>query len=112
MSSKLPETDDLDQRIATAKAKQMAKHKPKPQSSSTVGYGLGMKMVLDLLGGALVGIVFGLAFDRVFGTEPWGLLVLLLMGLAAGLRLMLRTGLDEARRNEKLMNESSGKSEL
>ena len=57
-----------------------------------------MKMVFDLIGGVLVGLLFGLAFDHVFGTRPWGLLVLLGFGLAAGLRLMLRTAQQQAKR--------------
>ncbi len=55
-------------------------------------------MVFDLIGGVLVGLLFGLAFDHVFGTRPWGLLVLLGFGLAAGLRLMLRTAQQQAKR--------------
>lgn len=66
-----------------------------------------MKMVFDLIGGVIVGLLFGLAFDHVFGTRPWGLLVLLGFGLAAGLRLMLRTAQQQAKRiNEELSGEA------
>ncbi|MBN05963.1 AtpZ/AtpI family protein [Ponticaulis sp.] len=57
-----------------------------------------MKMVLDLIGSILVGLMFGLALDHVLGTEPWGMLALLALGMAAGFRLMLRTAEQQAKR--------------
>ena len=53
-------------------------------------------MVLDLIGSILVGLMFGLALDHVLGTEPWGMLALLALGMAAGFRLMLRTAEQQA----------------
>lgn len=103
MAHQKPENDDLSARIAAAQAKLAEQNKPKAGSSATSGYGQGMKMVFDLIGGVLVGLLFGLAFDHVFGTRPWGLLVLLGLGLAAGLRLMLRTAQQQAKRiNDEL----------
>ncbi|GEM_PF-4352735 len=81
--------------------------KPRAGSSATSGYGVGMKMVFDLIGGVIVGLLFGLAFDHVFGTRPWGLLVLLGFGLAAGLRLMLRTAQQQAKRINEEMSGST-----
>ncbi|MAI91490.1 AtpZ/AtpI family protein [Ponticaulis sp.] len=101
-----PEPDDLGARIAAAQAKQAQKTARKPKSSGASGYGLGMKMVLDLIGGVLVGMVFGLALDHVAGTKPWGLLVLLCLGLATGLRMMLRTANQEAKRFAEETNSS------
>ena len=102
-----PEQDDLAARIAAAQARHRAKTERKPGSSSAAGYGLGMKMVLDLVGGALVGLVFGLALDHVAGTKPWGLLVLMLLGIAAGFRLMLRTAEQQAKRNAETKIDAS-----
>ncbi|MAP93951.1 MAG: ATP-binding protein [Ponticaulis sp.] len=90
--------DDLSARISAAQARQAEKVRSKPQSSHSAGYGVGMKMAFDLLGGAIVGLVFGLAFDHVFGTKPWGLLVLLTLGMVAGFRLMLRSAELQAKR--------------
>lgn len=107
MVSNSPENSDLGARIAAAQARQAAKYEPKPKSSAASGYGVGMKMVLDLVGGALVGLIFGLALDQLFGTKPWGVLILLFLGMASGFRLMLRTAESHAKRNAETMNAGS-----
>lgn len=98
MASSTPDKDDLEARIKAAQARQAEKYSTKPKSAIASGYGTGMKMVLDLVGGAIVGLVFGLALDKVFGTDPWGVLILLLLGMGAGFRLMLQTAQSHAKR--------------
>jgi ATP synthase protein I len=101
MVSNPPENSDLGARIAAAQAEQAKREaKVKPGSNANSGYGLGMKIVLDLIGGALVGLIFGLALDHVLGTQPWGLLILLGLGMAAGFRLVLRTAQQQGKRTE------------
>lgn len=90
MAASRHDPDSLGERIAAAKAKHEEKDRPKPRASMK-GYGTGMKMVLDLVGGCLVGLVFGLAIDQFFNTAPWGLLIMLMLGIASGFRLMMRT---------------------
>ncbi len=107
MASFPPDKDDLGARISAAQAKQAERHKPRSASNSTSGYGIGMKIVLDLIGGIVVGLVFGLALDHVLGTQPWGLLVLLALGSAAGFRLMLRTAEQQAKRMQNEMQAGS-----
>jgi F0F1-type ATP synthase assembly protein I len=51
-------------------------------SSSSVGLELGIAVVIALL--------FGMWLDRKLGTEPWLMLVFLVLGLVAGFRNMLR----------------------
>lgn len=111
MTSEPPENRDLGNRIAAAQAKHAVKASKRPGSNATSGYGIGMKMVFDLIGGAVVGVVFGLAFDHLAGTEPFGLLVILTLGLIAGFRLMLRTAEQQAKRvadEAKLTQPGSG----
>lgn len=109
MAPSQPEKDDLQARIDAAKARQAQKTARKPGSAAASGYGVGMKMVLDLVGGALVGLVFGLALDQFLGTRPWGLLILLMLGLVAGFRLMLRTADSHAKRSAE--SAESGKAD-
>ncbi|MAT34892.1 MAG: hypothetical protein CMK06_07090 [Ponticaulis sp.] len=104
MAPSQPENDDLAARISAAQARQAGKTARKPGSGAASGYGIGMKMVLDLVGGALVGLVFGLALDHWLGTRPWGLLILLCLGLVAGFRLMLRTAESHAKRSAENMD--------
>jgi ATP synthase protein I len=41
---------------------------------------MGIAMVLC----TFLGLVIGLYLDRVFGTEPWLMIVFLILGIAAG----------------------------
>jgi len=51
-------------------------------SSSSVGLELGIAVIVALL--------FGMWLDRKLGTEPWLMLVFLVLGLVAGFRNVLR----------------------
>lgn len=55
------------------------------------GYGLGIRLVTDLVAGVLVGGAIGWFVDGWLGTSPWGLIVLLLLGVAAGVFNALRS---------------------
>jgi ATP synthase protein I len=50
----------------------------------------GFRMSTELVAGVLVGVAIGLLLDRWLGTSPWGLLVLLLLGFAAGVLNVMR----------------------
>ena len=52
---------------------------------------MAMRLGADFVAGIVVGAALGLGFDRLFGTSPWGLMVFLLLGFAAGILSVLRT---------------------
>ncbi len=54
------------------------------------GYGIGVRLATDIVAGALVGGAIGWFIDGWLGTSPWGLIVLLLLGFAAGMLNALR----------------------
>jgi ATP synthase protein I len=62
-----------------------------PTSQST-GSGLarGLRLSTELVAGVLVGAVVGWALDRWLGISPWGLIVFLLLGFAAGVLNVVR----------------------
>lgn len=93
--------DDLGKRIEQAQQTYRAKTESKARPGAHSGYGTGWKMVLELLGGVLVGMIFGRAFDLVAHTEPWGLLIMLTLGFAAGLRMMFRTAQQSMARSDE-----------
>ena len=39
----------------------------------------------EFFSGILVGLVFGYGIDHLFGTKPWGMVSMILLGFAAGL---------------------------
>lgn len=52
---------------------------------------LGWRMVTELVAGLLIGFGIGMGLDAVFGTRPIFMVLFLFAGLAAGVRVMLRT---------------------
>src|ERR1700681_4556798 len=52
--------------------------------------GRGLRLSAEFVAGILVGAAIGWLMDRWLGTSPWGMIVLLLFGFAAGVLNMLR----------------------
>ena len=75
--------------------------------------GVGLELAGALAGFALIGYWI----DRWYGTEPWGLLIGVILGLVGGLYNLVRQSLqavrearteDEAAKVERLKNPGSG----
>ena len=54
------------------------------------GLARGLRLSTELVAGVLVGAGVGWALDRWLGISPWGLIVFLLLGFAAGVRNVVR----------------------
>jgi len=52
--------------------------------------GQAVKLASEFLAAVVVGVLLGLGFDQVTGFSPWGLVVFLFLGFAAGIMNMLR----------------------
>jgi ATP synthase protein I len=52
---------------------------------------IGLRLSSELVAGVLVGAVLGWGFDRLLSTSPWGLIVFLLLGFAAGVINVVRS---------------------
>ncbi len=52
---------------------------------------VGLRLSSELVAGVLVGAVLGWGFDRLLATSPWGLIVFLLLGFAAGVINVVRS---------------------
>ena len=61
------------------------------RTGRAAGYADAFKLSSEFIGGVLVGGALGWLFDRLFGTSPWGLIVLLLIGFCAGVLNVLRS---------------------
>jgi ATP synthase protein I len=55
------------------------------------GYAVAMRLAADFVAGVLLGAALGWGFDRLLGTSPWGLIVFLLLGFAAGILTVVRS---------------------
>jgi F0F1-type ATP synthase assembly protein I len=56
-------------------------------------YGRAWGLGLQVLVGAGLGLLVGMWIDRKFQTRPWGLLIGLFIGLAAGMYQLIREGM-------------------
>lgn len=72
-------------------AKEARRPKPAPKSGKFAGAGFGWRMTVDLVTGVLVGAAMGWGLDTLFGSKPLFLIVMVLLGFAAGVRVMLKT---------------------
>jgi len=50
----------------------------------------GFRLSTELVAGVLVGAFIGWALDKWLGTSPWGMMVFLLLGFAAGVVNVVR----------------------
>lgn len=60
-------------------------------SSGTTGFGTAIKLSSEFVAGIAVGVGIGWVIDHFAGTSPWGLIVFLLLGFAAGVFNVLRS---------------------
>lgn len=86
----------LEARIAKAKGG------TRGAGSGPVGKGFSQgeaawRMVIELVTGMLLGLAIGYGLDRLFGTAPIFLIVFVLLGFAAGIRVMLGTAAQMAK---------------
>lgn len=83
------EPESLDARIAAAKAAQ----KRSELSAETRSEGAGWAIGIEFVGAVLVSGFIGWLIDRYAGwhTSPWGMIILLVLGLAAGTRRAMQT---------------------
>ncbi|SEQ13117.1 AtpZ/AtpI family protein [Thalassovita taeanensis] len=78
----------LEAKIAAAKAAQA----PKPRADEHYSQAnVAWRMVIELVAGLGIGFGIGYGLDRLLGTIPIFLVLFTMLGLAAGVKTMLRT---------------------
>jgi ATP synthase protein I len=60
-------------------------------ATTASGYARGFRLSSELVAGVLVGAGLGWLLDRWLGISPWGLIVFLLLGFAAGVLNVMRS---------------------
>lgn len=61
------------------------------RSGSAVGFAQALRLSSEFVAGIVVGAALGWFFDRLFGTSPWGFILLFLLGFCAGVLNVLRS---------------------
>ena len=78
---------ELDEWLQKARRNVVAPQAESQQSKM----GIAFRFVADLLAGVIVGSAIGLGLDRVFNTSPFLLILMLFVGVAAGVMNVVRT---------------------
>ena len=83
-----PSLAELEAKIAAAKARQA----PKPRADEHYSQAqLAWRMVIELVAGLGIGFGIGYGLDVLFGTLPIFMVLFTMLGLAAGVKTMLRS---------------------
>ena len=87
----------LDAKINALKAKDA----PKPHQETHYSQAhLAWRMVIELVTGLLIGFGMGYGLDSLFGTLPIFLVIFTLLGLAAGIKTMMRSAQEVQQKKE------------
>jgi len=80
--------DELSTRVSAAREA----NKPKEARGlkEATAYGIATRLVAELVAGILVGVLIGWYLDRLFDTKPWLMIILIMVGAAAGITNVLR----------------------
>lgn len=66
------------------------KKSQKSSFSPQAGLGAAYRIGIEFISGILVGLVLGYTIDHVLDTQPWGLVMMVLLGASAGLLNIFR----------------------
>ena len=80
----------LEKRLDRAEAAEAKRTAVNAGPESDANYRLGNRVLAELLGGLIGGGLFGWLIDRFADTSPWGLLVMLFLGIVVAFRNIIR----------------------
>ena len=95
--------DELDKRIRAARGAREPKRGKAGDKFTAAG--MAWRMTLELVVGGLVGAAMGWGLDELFGTLPLFLIVFILLGFGAGIRIVMRSA--EELRKQQAESESA-----
>lgn len=80
----------LDKRLKALREQEDERIRPKAGGETDANYRLGNRVLAELIGGLAGGAFIGWVIDQFAGTSPWGLLVMLFMGIVVAFRNIIR----------------------
>lgn len=94
----------LDERLARAEATEAARTgADRPLADPNAR--LGNRVLAELIGGMAGGALVGWLLDRLFGTWPWGFLIVLALGIVVAFRNIIRLSNDISRKANVTSNQ-------
>ena len=82
--------DALEARLAAARERDLERNKPVGGAEAEANYRLGNRVLAELIGGIGGGAFIGWVIDRFAGTSPWGLMVVMILGIVVSFRNIIR----------------------
>ena len=80
----------LDERLGAAHQAEAHRTGAGKAAGGDESYRLGSRVLAELVGAMVGGALIGWVFDRFAGTSPWGLLVMLFLGIIVAFRNIIR----------------------
>ena len=90
------QNDDLESRIAKARAAEEARTGVNPAAKPAKGYSQGSRVLAELIGAPIGGGLIGWLLDKWLGTSPWLLLILLVLAVVAAFRNIFKISKERA----------------
>ncbi|WP_425037809.1 AtpZ/AtpI family protein [Primorskyibacter sp. S187A] len=95
------ETKDRLRALEARIEAQKAKDAPKPHQEEHYSQAqLAWRMVIELVSGLGIGFGIGYGLDILFGTQPFLMVLFIFLGLAAGVKTMMRTAQEAQTKTE------------
>jgi ATP synthase protein I len=98
----------LEEKIAAAKGDKVEKHHSEEHYSQAQ---LAWRMVIELVAGLGIGFGIGYGLDALLGTRPWLMVLFVFLGLAAGVKTMMRSAEEIQRTQLSELGGEDGKDE-
>jgi ATP synthase protein I len=83
-------TGDLASRIARARAESPAQAEANRARGEMTGMGRAFRLASEFVAAIVVGGALGFGVDWLFKTQPWGIVIFMLLGFAAGVLNVVR----------------------
>jgi ATP synthase protein I len=80
----------LEARLKAAREREEQRNKPNLGTEADANYRLGNRVLAELIGGIGGGAFLGWVIDQFAGTSPWGLLVMMALGIIVAFRNIIR----------------------
>ncbi|WP_375427011.1 AtpZ/AtpI family protein [uncultured Sphingomonas sp.] len=85
-----PRLTALDAKLRDAKAREATRTGSVPAGGGDGGYSLGNRVLSAMIGSLVGGALIGWVIDRLAGTAPWGLIVMLFLGIGVAFRQIIK----------------------
>ena len=82
--------DALDDRLKAVREREEKRNRAVAGGEADANYRMGNRVLAELIGGIGGGAFLGWVIDHFAGTSPWGLLVVMFLGIIVAFRNIIR----------------------